>query len=102
VWGLSQGAAGTGVDLPPRDICKIPHSGKACGLNGSVQHLLAVYLLEFEFPKFFLEVDLISAQPGARLIESGASRVAKLRRKITHARHQKAVAAVGDGSPSQG
>src|ERR1700676_2234474 len=32
------------------------------GLNGSVQHLLAVYLPEFQNPKFFLDVDLSVAQ----------------------------------------
>jgi hypothetical protein len=32
---------------------------KRGGLKGSMQHLLAVYLLEFEIPKSFLDADLI-------------------------------------------
>jgi hypothetical protein len=33
------------------------------GLNGFVQHLLAVYLPEFEIPKFFLDANLIAVPP---------------------------------------
>jgi hypothetical protein len=35
-----------------------PIPEKRGGLNGSVQDLLAVYLREFQIPKFFLDVDL--------------------------------------------
>ncbi len=41
----------------------MPVSEKTGGLNGSVQHLLAVYLPEFEIPKFFWDADLIEAPP---------------------------------------
>src|SRR5450631_3927753 len=36
---------------------------KRGGLNGSVQHLLAVYLLEFQIPMFFSDADLSAAPP---------------------------------------
>ena len=47
-----------------------PHSDKTGGLNGSLQHLLAVYLPEFEIPKFFLDVDLIVVPPRRALLEN--------------------------------
>jgi hypothetical protein len=40
-----------------------PSPGKSGGLNRSVQHLLGVYLPEFEIPKFFLDADLSAALP---------------------------------------
>jgi hypothetical protein len=40
-----------------------PSPDKSGGLNKSVQHLLAVYLPEFEIPKFFLDADLSEAPP---------------------------------------
>src|SRR5580692_13167801 len=48
----------------------VPVSGKSGGLNRSVQHLLAVYLLEFETPKFFLDADLGAAPPHRVLPEN--------------------------------
>jgi hypothetical protein len=54
----------------PRPRCKFPHSGKRGGLNGSVQHLLAVYLPESEIPKFFLEADLSAALPHRARLEN--------------------------------
>ena len=43
---------------------------KSGGLNGSVQHLLAVYLLESESPKSFVVVDLTAAPPRRALLEN--------------------------------
>ena len=55
----------------PRCHDYFPHSGNAGGLNRSVQHLLAVYLPEFEIPKFFLDADLSAALPHrARLVNA--------------------------------
>src|ERR1700730_3125804 len=39
-----------------------PHSDKRGGLNGSVQHLLAVYLPESQNPKSFVVADLSAAR----------------------------------------
>jgi len=41
-------------------------SEKAGGLNGSTQHWLGVYRLEFEIPKFFAAVDsdVMQSRPG--------------------------------------
>ncbi len=47
-----------------------PHSDKRGGLNGSVQHLLAVYLPESEIPKFFLGADLIAVPPRRAPLEN--------------------------------
>src|ERR1039458_10539231 len=52
---------------------KKPHSGKTGGLHRSVQHLLAVYLPEFENPKFFLDADLSAAPPRRVLLENTRS-----------------------------
>src|SRR3984885_14774502 len=40
------------------------------GLNRSLQHLLAVYLPEFEIPKFFWDADLNAAPPHRVLLEN--------------------------------
>jgi hypothetical protein len=47
-----------------------PHSDKRGGLNRSVQHLLAVYLLESQNPKSSVVVDLIAALPHRALLEN--------------------------------
>jgi hypothetical protein len=47
-----------------------PSPGKPGGLNRSVQHLLAVYLPEFEIPKVFLDADLSAAPPHRVLLEN--------------------------------
>ena len=47
-----------------------PSPDKSGGLNGSVQHLLAVYLPEFEIPKFFLDADLKAARLCRGLLEN--------------------------------
>jgi hypothetical protein len=71
---------------PPRDRINTPSGpisnfkGSTCagrippdkrgGLNGSVQHLLAVYLPEFEIPKFFLDADLSAVRLCRALLEN--------------------------------
>jgi len=45
-------------------------TGKWGGLNRSVQHLLAVYLPEFEIPKFFLDADLSATPPHRARLEN--------------------------------
>ena len=47
-----------------------PSLDKSGGLNRSMQHLLAVYLPEFEIPKFFLDADLIAVPPHQVLPEN--------------------------------
>src|ERR1700681_1053062 len=51
-------AQATGVEDKYRLIGILPDSSKKGGLNGSMQHLLAVYSPEFQIPKFFLDADL--------------------------------------------
>ena len=46
------------------------HSEKGGGLNGSVQHWLAVYLPESEIPKFFWDADSGAAPPRRVLLEN--------------------------------
>ena len=48
----------------------IPATENPGGLNGSVQHLLAVYLPESEIPKFFLDADLIAVPPRRAPLEN--------------------------------
>src|ERR1700676_4726844 len=47
-----------------------PDSDKRGGLNGSTQHLLAVYLPESQIPKSFAGVDLNAVLPCRALLEN--------------------------------
>ena len=61
----------TGLNRFP--LCKDPRfpvDDNAGGLNGSVQHLLAVYVPEFEIPKFFWDADLKAARLCRGLLEN--------------------------------
>src|SRR5450631_3466561 len=64
-WVARPNMRGTGVP-----VRLLPSPEKSGGLNGSVQHLLAVYLPEFENPKFFLDADSSAAPPPRALLEN--------------------------------